>query len=446
MDVNLTLSLSGSESIDFPAGSTVAEPSPDGQPPNPLHYTSPGTVTDLNDPIFDFENGFNGYWHPTDFFKRFGGNIHFLEPYDPSKIPVLFIHGATGSPRGWKYLISTLDWDHYQPWVFYYPSGASIKTSGDLLFWKLFNLKLKYRFQQLHLVAHSMGGLVTRAFLVDYGRLFPEIRTMISISTPWGGDEMAGKSLQHSPMVLPAWKDMDPNSEFSKTIYRKPLPSGIEAYLFFSFRGSRSLLRSNPFSRNNDGTIALASQLDGRAQSAATKIYGLDEDHESILTSKQLATQMNRIFLKVASCSPTPIDKQSFGKLKVHYLFKGVTPDPHPWPWLLLTPSDGEAEKQILVRLSDIDNGRELGGIPLGDYQVTLFSEALRPSPEQAIVTINAKETATLKFKLSPDGWLGDYICKKIHGDKNPPGVYLPVDEDIRIRSIALKGGKSLSQ
>ena len=103
MDVNLTLSLSGSESIDFPAGSTVAEPSPDGQPPNPLHYTSPGTVTDLNDPIFDFENGFNGYWHPTDFFKRFGGNIHFLEPYDPSKIPVLFIHGATGSPRGWKY-------------------------------------------------------------------------------------------------------------------------------------------------------------------------------------------------------------------------------------------------------------------------------------------------------------------------------------------------------
>jgi hypothetical protein len=107
--LNLALSKSGSESIDFPTGTAVIEQPIDDQPPAPPHYTSPGAIAiaDLDDAIFDPENGFNGYWHPTDFSKKFGGNIYFLEPYDPAKIPVLFLHDVTGSPRGWGYPIST---------------------------------------------------------------------------------------------------------------------------------------------------------------------------------------------------------------------------------------------------------------------------------------------------------------------------------------------------
>jgi hypothetical protein len=163
LDLNLTLTQEDETNIDFPPGTVVTR-----QPPEYLHYTSPGVVTALDDAIFDPENGSQGYWHPMEFFKVFGGNIYFIEPYDPAKIPVLFVHGATGSPRGWQPLIAKMDRDRYQPWVFFYPSGASIKPMGDLLFWKLLNLKLKYHFPQLHLVAHSMGGLVVRSFLVGW--------------------------------------------------------------------------------------------------------------------------------------------------------------------------------------------------------------------------------------------------------------------------------------
>lgn len=76
-----------------------------------------------------------------------------------------------------------------------------------------------------------MGGLVARSFLVDYGQTFPEVRTLTSIATPWGGDSMAGKGAQHSPVMLPVWNDMAPNSEFFKSIYRRSLPSGMAYHL-----------------------------------------------------------------------------------------------------------------------------------------------------------------------------------------------------------------------
>src|SRR5215471_5353147 len=69
----------------------------------PPHYrraarfsTAPGALADLDAPQFSAESGKRGYWAPMEYFRTMGGNVYFIEPYDPARTPVLFVHGATG--------------------------------------------------------------------------------------------------------------------------------------------------------------------------------------------------------------------------------------------------------------------------------------------------------------------------------------------------------------
>ena len=133
---------------------------------------------------------------------------------DPNRIPILFVHGAEGSPQDWRYFFDHIDRSRYQPWFFYYPSGARIDSMANLLYWKLINLQLKYRFETLYITAHSMGGLVVRTFLLDRGDLFPQARLFISLSTPWAGEATAELGVKHSPAVVPSWIDMQPQGRF----------------------------------------------------------------------------------------------------------------------------------------------------------------------------------------------------------------------------------------
>src|SRR5262245_38386871 len=54
-------------------------------------------------------HGRKGLWRPISFVKERRGGVYMLEPYDPAKIPVLFVHGAGGSPQDWRYFIERLD-------------------------------------------------------------------------------------------------------------------------------------------------------------------------------------------------------------------------------------------------------------------------------------------------------------------------------------------------
>jgi len=45
---------------------------------------------------------------------------------------------------------------------------------------------------------------------------------------------------------------------------------------------------------NNDGTVELSSQLDVRAQDDAAAVWGLDEDHLSILLSNKTMQYLNQ--------------------------------------------------------------------------------------------------------------------------------------------------------
>lgn len=53
-----------------------------------------GEAVSLEDLRFNKENGKLGLWSPVQFIEEHGAGIYFLQLYEPSKPPVLMVHGA----------------------------------------------------------------------------------------------------------------------------------------------------------------------------------------------------------------------------------------------------------------------------------------------------------------------------------------------------------------
>ena len=251
-----------------------------------------GQITTLDDKIFAAENGSTGYWKPLSFLRDFGVGVYFLGAYDPKKIPILFIHGASGTPEGWKAIVEHLDRNKFQPWFYYYPSGLPIDDTSAALNEIIKRLHASYKFNTLYVTAQSMGGLVARSFIIKniYGDKQDYIKLFVSISTPWNGHRLTAKGVEGAPAAIPSWYDMIPNSKFIQSIFEKDFPSELEFYLLFSYRGDCSV-----FLKNNDGTVELESELDYRAEAEAKIIYGFNEDHDSISTSPKFIEYYHNI-------------------------------------------------------------------------------------------------------------------------------------------------------
>jgi uncharacterized alpha/beta hydrolase family protein len=427
-DLDIVISERDNGKIDFPIGSKLPQKEYSG-----FYSTCPGAIINIEDNLFAEKYARKGFWAPLEFYKEIGGNIYFLEKYDPDKIPILFVHGASGSPQNWKTILKSIDRTKYQPWFFYYPSGASIDSMSYLLFWKLYNLQAKYKFKELYITAHSMGGLVVRSFLINHGQHFPVITNFISISTPWGGEELAEMGVKYSPAVIPAWRDMQPGSEFIESIYRRKIPSTVNHYLFFGIKGNHNILRPN-----NDKVVTLASQLDPRSQNDAKMVYGFNEDHLSILSSQQVISQYH-VILDDIYRNKSVKEKQTGNRLLVNFTFDMPEDSPRPMPLLLLRPV-GKKGSETLIQLNPEDSGKEQGPFPPGDYEVSIIAPAFTPTPVSNKISIEEKKVVNIDFLLKPTGFLSGYIIKT-KPDYIQAGKYRERDTGIDIQSISLKRG-----
>ena len=94
--------------------------------------------------------------------------LYFLQPYDPDRIPLVFVHGLFSTPFDWVQTINGLQADpeirkHYQFWVFGYPTGNPILYSALRLREELAKVdKLYPNHRPYVVVGHSMGGMLTR--------------------------------------------------------------------------------------------------------------------------------------------------------------------------------------------------------------------------------------------------------------------------------------------
>ncbi|MBW2194013.1 MAG: hypothetical protein JRF37_00150 [Deltaproteobacteria bacterium] len=167
--------------------------------------------------------------------ELFKTGIYPLQPYSPGRIPIVFVHGTMSSPVWWAEMFNTLRADRilhekFQFWFFIYDSGKPIVFSAEQLraslIQKVKDLDPEKRdraLQQMIIVGHSQGGLLTKLTAVDTGdtliravfqkgleeldlddaeresihryliyRPLPFVKRVVFVSTPHRGSYLAG--------------------------------------------------------------------------------------------------------------------------------------------------------------------------------------------------------------------------------------------------------------
>ncbi len=168
-----------------------------------------------------------------------GTGLYMIQPYDPDRIPVIFVHGLVSTPQMWVNTINEMEADpalrgRYQYWVFRYPSGNSLTYSAMRCREELARIERRYPMPRgFIMIGHSMGGLIARMqatnaeraiwdahlgkqadrkfaklpsdHLVKRVLLFeanPQVRRIVFICTPHRGSELALGSIATLAMKL----------------------------------------------------------------------------------------------------------------------------------------------------------------------------------------------------------------------------------------------------
>jgi pimeloyl-ACP methyl ester carboxylesterase len=200
---------------------------------------------------------------------------------------VLFVHGISGSPANWAPVIAHLDRSRFQPWFIYYPSGVSLGLVTDFLDRSIDALQARYGFRNLHVVAHSMGGLVARSFVMKHTRAGHSgaVTLFVTINSPMLGLASAATGVDLSPVVIPSWRDVARGSDFIERLYAQPWPAAIPYHLVFSYDSGE----------DGDGIVKLSSQIPVRLQDEGARLYGFKATHAGILGKAEFLRRFEKI-------------------------------------------------------------------------------------------------------------------------------------------------------
>ncbi len=257
-----------------------------------------------------------------------------LHPYHPGLIPVVFVHGTASSPARWAEMANELLGDreiatHYQLWFFIYNSGNPIALSAMRLRESLQAVRKGVdpegkdpALDQMVVIGHSQGGLLTKMTVVDSGNRFwenitkvpfaqahldpetrdllaraifvkplPFVKRVIFIATPHRGSYMAsnyfvkfgnkfinlpgglaksfaaiaelrGPNALGTPFAIPtALDNMDSSNPFLNTLADLPITSGVKANSIIPVKGD------GPVEEGNDGVVEYKSAHIGGVES-----------------------------------------------------------------------------------------------------------------------------------------------------------------------------------
>jgi pimeloyl-ACP methyl ester carboxylesterase len=323
------ISASVTATLDFHAtDATLALRRPEEQPTARVQGIVRPLEADFSAPISYYEPpasllfvGLMGALRSAHYEKKTG--LYFLQPYDPDRIPLIFVHGLISTPFNWAQTINGLQADpeirkRYQFWVFAYPTGNPVLYSALRLREELARVdKLYPKHKDYVLVGHSMGGLLSQAQVTSVTRadwektlgelgmqLFatlkpadlvakattfkanPRIKRVVFICTPHRGSKMASGGIGELAIKLislPVDLATTVKSEIPETTLRKMnngrLPNSVSnlkpsaPYLqvlnkqpihttYHSIIGNRG--KPGPLADSTDGVVPYwSSHLDG---------------------------------------------------------------------------------------------------------------------------------------------------------------------------------------
>lgn len=177
--------------------------------------------------------------------------LYMLQPYEPNKIPVVLVHGLWSSPLTWTEMFNDLRGNpairnQFQFWFYFYPTGqpfwnsaANFRTDLAAMRQQLDPQRQQPALDQMILVGHSMGGLVSRMQTIysrdDFWRILsdqpfeslqarpevkqqlrevfyfepnPSVKRVITLGTPHRGSLFASSSIQYLSQKLISLPDM----------------------------------------------------------------------------------------------------------------------------------------------------------------------------------------------------------------------------------------------
>jgi pimeloyl-ACP methyl ester carboxylesterase len=294
------------------------------------------------------------------------GGIYMLQPYEPGKIPVIMVHGLWSTPFTWMEMFNDLRSDpqlrdHYQFWFYMYPTGPPFWFSAAQMRTDLANLRKNLDPQRqeaaldnMVLVGHSMGGLISKLQAVESGDEFwkiasdhsidemkadpelrekiastlyfhpnPSVRRVITIGTPHRGSSIAnsttsylGAKLITEPMQLMAGRSqlikdnpnyfhedclleiqtsidsLEPSSPFLQVLYETPPPAEVKIHTIIGEVPPDSFLRR--IAGTSDGVVHVSSaKLPG-----ATSELIVPADHSHVHAHPRSVLEVRRILLE----------------------------------------------------------------------------------------------------------------------------------------------------
>ncbi len=206
--------------------------------------------------------------------------LYMVQPYQPGKIPVLLVHGLWSSPMTWMEMFNDLRScpevrEQYQFWFYLYPTAQPFWISAMQLRKHLAEARQlldpehnEPALDQMVLVGHSIGGLVSRMQTIDSGDAFwklvsdkpfemlkaepevrerlkscfffhpnPSVRRVVTIGTPHRGSRYSNDTTQWLFAQLIRW------------------PQQLQQSQEALFRENRDLLRP-------DSVLKIANSID----------------------------------------------------------------------------------------------------------------------------------------------------------------------------------------
>ncbi|MBU2869164.1 alpha/beta hydrolase [Colwellia sp. E2M01] len=248
-----------------------------------------GKVISLDSPIFAVENAKLGLWKPITFLSTIGGGLFMLQDFEVGKTPIIFVHGILGNPTEFSKMIESVDREKYQPWVYYYPTGVQLDLISDYLLTSLNQLQNEYGFTNINLITHSMGGLMSRSFLMQHEQENSnfDVSFYMTINSPLYGMKSARAGVNSSPIIIPSWRDLATGSDFIKKVHNWHVPQEVNYHLVFSYLEGEE----------GDGVVPMNSQLSLSLQQEADNIYGFPSQHAEILHNEAFIKLFNKLLI-----------------------------------------------------------------------------------------------------------------------------------------------------
>lgn len=211
-------------------------------------------------------------------FNTVPNGLYLMQPYQPGRVPVVFVHGTASSPVWWAEMFNTLRADpelqrKYQFWYFVYSSSSPIVMSAadlrDALSERVATLDPEGKdpgLRQMVVIGHSQGGLLTKLTVVDTGDELVRSTT--------------GRTLEE--LEMPA----EDKAKIARLVIVKPLP--FVKKVVFVATPHRGSYRSKQWVRQ---LVRFVVELPATIVSTTANYYGyFTDDMKRLMGKKKIAT------------------------------------------------------------------------------------------------------------------------------------------------------------